>query len=252
MIDRMPLLTHRSYLPPTATVAAALLAAAAAGCGASGGATASAAPVTGPTAPVRTVAAIHHHSTHRASKSRIDQLTVVARKRWATERYGSATHQLLRNVAADPGLRRAAGSGNEATLRTYVRARFARVWYHEHVSRMRILRGSNVVVDAGVPFVVGPSSRPLLDQHGKKRGTLEVSIQDVIGFVRYMHRNYPVDVVARGVGKAHVRTSLPAALRVKLPDSGSATIAGRRYQVRSFTQKALRNEHVKVWILTHA
>jgi hypothetical protein len=71
----------------------------------------------------------------------------------------------------------------------------------------------------------------------------------VIGFVRYMHRNYPVDVVVRGRGTDHVRTSLPAALDVRLPDAGTATVAGTRYQVRSFPQTALGGEPVKAWIL---
>ncbi len=180
----------------------------------------------------------------------IDRLTAVARRRYAIERYGPQTHALLRRVAADHGVRRLLASGDDAGLRTYVRQRFDGVWYHWHVSRMRILRGSRMLVDVGVPFVVAPSKTALLDNGGRRLATLEVSVQDVVGFVRFMHRNYPVDVVARGVGGAHVRTSLPAALRVRLPDRGTATVAGRRYRVRSFAEKALGAEPVKVWILT--
>jgi hypothetical protein len=76
--------------------------------------------------------------------------------------------------------------------------------------------------------------------------------QDVIGFVRFMHRNYPVDVVVRGRGAAHVRSSLPAATNAKLPSRGPVTIAGRRYDVRSFQQTAWGSEPVTVWILTKA
>jgi hypothetical protein len=114
---------------------------------------------------------------------------------------------------------------------------------------MRIFRGSRMILDVGVPFVVAPSQMTLRDSGGRSLGTLQTSIQDEIGFVRYMHRNYPVDVVVRGRGAAHVRTSLPAALNARLPDSGTATVSGTRYQVRSFTQTALGGEPVKVWIL---
>lgn len=179
----------------------------------------------------------------------IDRLARIARTRWTIERYGPVTHKLMRVVAADPGLRRVLRTGDTTALQAYVRDRFARDWYHLHVSRMRISRGSRILVDAGVPFVVAASKTTLTDDRGRPRGTLEVSVQDVIGFVRFMHRNYPVDVVARGVGSSHVKTSLPVALSVRLPDRGTAVVAGRRYAVRSFTQKALGGEPVKVWIL---
>jgi hypothetical protein len=114
---------------------------------------------------------------------------------------------------------------------------------------MRILQGSQVVDETGVPFVVAPAQVTLRGTGGRRLGTLQVSIQDEIGFVRYMHRNYPVDVVVRGRGAAHLRTSLPAALSARLPDLGTATVAGKRYEVRSFTQTALGGEPVRVWIL---
>jgi hypothetical protein len=182
----------------------------------------------------------------------IDQLTAVARRRYAEEVQGGQAHATLRRVGRDPALLAALGSGDLTRLRTYVRGQFDRVWYHWHVSRLRILRGPKIVTDVGVPFVVAPSQMALPDAHGRSLATLQVSIQDVIGFVRYMHRNYPVDVVVRGLGAAHVRTSLPAALNARLPDAGFATLAGVRYQVRSFRQTALGNEPVKVWILQRA
>ena len=65
-------------------------------------------------------------------------------------------------------------------------------------------------------------------------GTLQLSIQDVIGYVKYMHRNYHVDVVVRGRGAGHVRTSLPAAASMSLAElaarsrsAGTATWCAR-------------------------
>jgi hypothetical protein len=179
----------------------------------------------------------------------IDHLTTVAKARYVQEVQGGVAHATLRRVARDPALLAALRSGSQTRLRSYVQSQYMPVWYHWHVSRLRIMRGSRVLVDAGVPFVVAPSQTTLRDARGRPLATLQVSIQDEIGFVRFMHRNYPVDVVVRGRGAAHVRTSLAAAANAHLPDSGTATVAGVRYQVRSFRQMALANEPVKVWIL---
>jgi hypothetical protein len=80
-------------------------------------------------------------------------------------------------------------------------------------------------------------------------GTLQLSIEDVIGYVKYMHRNVHVDVVFRGRGAAHVRTSLPAAARVALQSSGTVTVDGHRYRVRSFSERGLAGETLMIWIL---
>jgi hypothetical protein len=184
-----------------------------------------------------------------ARTTSIARLTALARRRYAAEVHGSEAHATLRRVANDPALLGVLRSGDQPRVRAYVRREFDRVWYHWHVSRLRIVRGRRVLVDVGVPFVVAPSQMTLRGARGGSLGTLQISMQDVIGFVRYMHRNYPVDVVVRGRGTAHVRTSLPAARSARLPDSGTATIAGTRYEVRSFAATGLGGEPVKVWIL---
>jgi hypothetical protein len=185
----------------------------------------------------------------RARTAAVDRLTTIAKRRYAEEVHGGVAIGTLHRVGRDPMLRRTLAAGDLTAARSYVRGRFSSVWYHWHVSRMRIMKGSQVAIDAGVPFVVAPSQMTLRSAGGRSIGTLEVSIQDVIGFVRYMHRNYPVDVVVRGRGPAHVRTSLPAAATATLPSRGTVSIGGRRYAVRSFHQRALGGEPVTVWIL---
>jgi hypothetical protein len=182
----------------------------------------------------------------------VDRLAAVARRRYAVEAHGGVAFGTAHRVARDPALLRTLQSGNVAATQAYVRRRLPAVWYHWHVSRMRIRKGSSVVVETGVPFVVAPSKVTLRASNGRSLGTLEVSIQDEIGFVRYMHRNYPVDVVVRGQGPGHVKTSLPAAANATLPSQGPATIAGRRYLVRSFRETAWNGEPVTIWILAKA
>jgi hypothetical protein len=239
-----------SLLRPGRITAAMTVAGLAAGCATSAASTppisASAGPSTVSAHPVASTAA------PAAAVSPIDRLTNVARRRYRVEAQGSVANATARRVARDPALLRTLQSGNVAATQAYVKRQFAGVWYHWHVSRMRIARGSTVVVETGVPFVVSGPQVTLRGSGGRSLGTLEVSIQDEVGFVRYMHRNYPVDVVVRGQGAGHMRTSLPAAANVKLPSQGPVTIAGRRYLVRSFQEKAWSNEPVTAWILAKA
>jgi hypothetical protein len=198
--------------------------------------------------PTRRAAAV----TAPRTAASIDHLTAVARRRYATEVHGGVAIGTTHRVARDPALLRTLQSGNATATQAYVRRQFAAVWYHWHVSRMRIRKGSAVVVETGVPFVVAPSQVTLRSSSGRTLGTLEVSVQDVIGFVRFMHRNYPVDVVVRGTRAADVRSSLPAATHAGLPSRGPVTIAGRRYLARSFHETAWNGEPLTVWILTKA
>jgi hypothetical protein len=188
-------------------------------------------------------------NTANAAAARVDSLAREARQRWSIEASGSVVHSTLRHVAADPTLRRTLQSGNTTALRDYVGRQFQSVWYHWHVSRLRILRGGQVLVDTGVPFVVAPAQQTMRGTNGHVIGTLEISIQDVIGYVRYLHRNAGIDVVVRGRGAGHVRSSLPAATNASLPRSGSVTLGGTRYAVRSFARTGLAGEPVTVWVL---
>jgi hypothetical protein len=185
-----------------------------------------------------------------AAAAPIDRLTRIARMRYAIESHGATARAKLRRVGSDPLLRRALARGDLAAMRSYVRRQFTAVWYGWHVSRLRILRGSRVLVDVGVPFVVAPSQMTLPGRGGPY--TLQVSIQDEIGFVKFTYRNDHVWAVVRGTRPGDVRTLLPAAAHAHLPARGTVRLAGRRYAVRSFPEMALGGEHVTVWILVPA
>jgi hypothetical protein len=198
-------------------------------------------------APARPSTAKQAPAAVARPQSAIDRLAAVARQRYSEEVTGAAVHKQLRRVAGDPVLLRALRSGNLTGLRAEVRLQDATP--HAHISRLRVVRGSRVLADAGVVFPVAPAQKALNDAHGRFLATLQLSIQDVIGYVKYMHRNVRVDVVVRGRGAAHVRTSLPAAAGVRLPSSGTAIVAGHRYLVRSFSEPGLAGETLRIWIL---
>jgi hypothetical protein len=189
----------------------------------------------------------HPADSATATVARVDRLTRAAKLRYDQETGGSVVRHQARRIASDPALLAALRSGNLPKLRAVVARE--QLTPRAHISRLRIVRGKRVLADAGVVFVVAPAEQVLRAADGRPLARLQVSIQDVIGFVRFMHRNFPVDVVTRGIGAAHVRSSLPAAARKRLPSAGTTTISGRRYEVRSFVRHALGNESVKVWIL---
>ena len=244
-------LRRRRTALPWATAAAVALA----GCGSS-----MASPPPRPAAATATTAATTKSKTttittrtikrsHAAARPRsaIDRLASLARQRYSEEVTGSAVHKQLRRVAADPVLLRALSSGNLPALRAEVRLQDATP--HAHISRMRVVRGSRVLADAGVVFPVAPAQTALHDAHGHYLGTLQLCIQDVIGYVKYLHRNVHVDVVVRGHGAGHVRTSLPPATSMTLPTEGPVVAGGHRYLVRSFTEHGLAGETLRIWIL---
>jgi hypothetical protein len=229
---------------PVALISAAVVAVALAGCGSSlAGAPAPSRTVAGPASVAATPAFV----AVARPRSAIDRLAVVARRRYLEEVTGAAVHKQLRRVAGDSVLLRAVRTGDLAGLRAEVRLQDATP--HAHISRLRVVRGSRVLADAGVVFPVAPAQKALRDAHGKFLGTLQLSIQDVIGYVKYMRRNVHVDVVVRGRGAAHVRTSLPTAARVRLPSSGTVIVGGHRYLVRSFREPGLAGETLRIWIL---
>jgi hypothetical protein len=217
-------------------VAALALAGLAGGCSAAGA-------VSPPHAPAQTPADAPAAATVTPA-SAIDRLASVARLRYAIESHGATARRKLHRVGSDPVLRSALARGELAAARSYVRRQFNAVWYGWHVSRVRILRGSSALIDVGVPFVVAPSQMRMPGGY-----TLQISIQDEIGFVKFTYRNDHAWAVVRDRGPAHVRTLLPVAAHARLPARGKVTLAGRRYVVRSFHETALGGEPVTVWIL---
>ena len=183
------------------------------------------------------------------SPAQANQIVATAQRQYSFEIHGGAAFAALHQVGRDQTLLRLLRSGNVSATRSYVQREFAAVWYHKHISRMRILQGSRVLVEVGVPFVVAPVHMTLRGPGGQNLGTLQVSIQDEIGFVRLIHRHHPVDVVVRGQRRGQLETSLPAAAHVGLPANGSVTIAGQRYRVSSFREMAWNHEPVTVSIL---
>jgi hypothetical protein len=169
-----------------------------------------------------------------------------ARARYGLERYGVAVHAALGTVAADRVLTDAVRAGNL----TAARAEAVRlVRGHQHISAIRLVRGGRPLIDTNVyPFDVAGAQATLRDRRGAVLGTLHVTIQDVVGFIRLVHKYGGSQVVVRGA-RGEAKTSLPAALAARLPASGCATLAGRTYAVGSFSEASFTGEPLTIWIL---
>jgi hypothetical protein len=231
-----------SVHPRTLTAGALLLTTLVAACGQATAASSS--------APARHTASA---APARRGKPPIDQMTARARALYTHQVSGAHSIDVLHKVGSDPTLLRFLQLRQLGAARAYVARVYPHTWYHWHVSRLRITQGSQLVTEIGVPFVIPASQMTLRGSGGRPVGTLEVSMQDEIGIVRLMHRHNPgVDVVIRGRGPSHVRSSLHAATLVKLPATGSVSLAGHRYLVRSFHEPAWDGEPVTIWILMKA
>lgn len=152
----------------------------------------------------------------------------VARRIYASERSGAPVRASLRRISRDA----AAMRGNRAAL---LHQLFLPGY---HVVRLRVAHRGHVVGDVGGRFVVA----------GPTRRGMTISIQDAIGFVKLVHRLTGEGVVVRGV-PGHVAASSPALAKAKLPESGTAVVAGKTYTLLSFDEPGFAREPLRVWLL---
>jgi hypothetical protein len=176
-----------------------------------------------------------------AAGVRADTLVGVARRIYRQEADGAVGHTAVKRIARDPALLAALRSDRPAALR----AAALRQLFNpgKHVVRLSVVRGARTLTDVGGRFVVAPAH---LELGGD---VLEASMQDVVGYVKLMHRLTGAEVVVRGA-PGHVESSLAAAAQAPLPASGDATIAGHAYVVRSFREPGYDGESLAVWVLS--
>jgi hypothetical protein len=189
------------------------------------------------------------------SRSRIEGDINAARTIYYGETQGPRLLEQLGRLARDPLLLGALARGDAAAAQAEAHTQLYSTLNHTaHVTRIAVLRGSRALVNATINangvFVCAPGVR-VLRLHGHPLGTLLVSIQDVVGFVKLIHRLVHVQALVRGASGL-VRTSLPAAAQVALPASGRVTIASRPYLVRSFSEVGWGREPLTVWVLEGA
>jgi hypothetical protein len=191
-------------------------------------------------------------ATERDQSKAIAATVTAAQRAYHREARGSKLRRETARIARDEILLSALGRGDVAAAQAEADAQLRSAANHlAHVTRISVTRAQRVLVNATLnsdgTFVVAPA-RSVLQLNGRRLGTLLVSIQDVTGFVKLVHRTTLADVVVRGAS-GQVRASLASAAGVQLPLSGDVGIAGRTYAVRSFRELGWGNEALTVWIL---
>src|SRR5262249_48624540 len=131
-----------------------------------------------PSSPVRTFASAGLPVTAQpqAGRNRIDATVVAAKAIYRNETDGAKVPPELARIARDPTLLRALSRGDLAGAQA---AAHDQLWiplnHWAHVTRISVIRGSRVLVNATVNgdgvFVVTPGRR-LLRLHGHSLGTL--------------------------------------------------------------------------------
>ena len=198
-------------------------------------------------APQRSLAAATHGCPTPSAASRAGTALGAAERRYRTEAQGKVIHADLRQIAGDPAMLAALSAGNLSAALAEANRQLVR-----HVVQIRVLRGSRVLVDANsTSFDVGGSGMQLVARSGKRLGQLRITVQDVIGFIKLIHKLDAADVMVRGTG-GQMRTSLPAAATVPLPRSGCTQIGAHMYVVRSFNEVSFSGEPLTIWVLTAA
>ncbi len=175
--------------------------------------------------------------------------TAVARSqaRFLLEARGVVIHSDLRQIAHDRVLIEALGAHDTQLALAEANRQLVR-----HVVRIRVLDGARVILDANsTSFDVGGSSLQLRGADGRVLGRLEITVQDIIGFDKLVHKLIHANVVVRS-SRGRMRTTLPAAGRIPLPRSGCARVGARTFVVRSFAERGFARERLTIWILTPA
>ena len=159
------------------------------------------------------------------------------------ESTGGEVGRVRQSIASDQALAAAVAADDVGAVDVAVRAL---VFNHEHIVRLRVLRGASVIDDLGGPFVLAPV-RGTLRAGGRVVGTFVMSIQDDAGYRKLAHRLVGADVVIRYRGRTLM--SDIALGDARLPARGQVAIAGTRYLVASFTAARFPSGTLEIWLL---
>jgi hypothetical protein len=183
--------------------------------------------------------------SNNSGQVRADTLAGVAKRIYRQEVRGDVGHAAVKRIARDRALLAALNTGD----RTALRAAALRQLFDpgKHVVRLSIVRRGRTLTSVGGAFVVAPAQLELVTRTGAELGVIEASMQDVIGYVKLVHRLTGAQIVVRGQA-GHVESSI-AAPPAALPAAGTTTIAGHPYVVRSFSETGFAGEPLTVWIL---
>jgi hypothetical protein len=163
---------------------------------------------------------------------------------------GARVHSDLRFVASDRafleelarGEYRSAGARAHHLMVANPIRHITRIALYAHGQQLL-----NATWNANGSFVAAGQSEQLR-YAGRNLGKLVLCVQDIVGDIKLAKAFTGAYALVRG-SSGQMRTSLPAAANVALPDRGTLTIAGIRYSVGALHLRAWGGEAITFWLL---
>jgi hypothetical protein len=177
------------------------------------------------------------------AQARADAFASVARRMYDQEVSGAANGAAFHVISRLPALLEGIATDDYAAAIYAIEHQPIR-----HAVAVRVTRGQRALIDVGLRFVVGGRIRPLRNVDGTYLGGIEISIQDVIGFVRLIRRLTGAQAVVQG-STGQTMTTFKDGADLALPARGPVVVAGRQYTVSSFTERGFAGEPLHVFVL---
>jgi diguanylate cyclase (GGDEF)-like protein len=115
--------------------------------------------------------------------------------------------------------------------------------------RIVIRQGAETVVDVGLRRAIFPYTSPIVDQHRKPIGTVQIATEHAKSYALRVQRLTKLDVVIRSGGELLYRT-LPVAANMKLPQQvGDVRINDEEYRADTFFAPGFGGRTVQVTVL---
>jgi len=185
---------------------------------------------------------------HTSTDTTVKTLMRVAHLIYEGESGEAAQKQIRRVQSNEPLLEAVANRDPQATKLAID------TLLHEHVVRLRVSAGGQLLSDVGGPYVLAPVSAPLT-QDGHEIGSLVLSIQDDEGYLRLARRLAGLDVLIYMYPTTHpllVKDSLgpaPGPALETVPASGSYKYDGRSFRVFTVHAQAFPSGPLTIRVL---
>jgi hypothetical protein len=154
---------------------------------------------------------------------------------------GARTGQQIQRVQSNQPLLLAVARRDPKATRAAVAALL-----HQHIVRLRITAGKQLLADVGGPYVLAPVSAPLR-LGSSEIGTLLLSIQDDEGYKRLAERLVGLDVVMYMGGRL-VKSTIGFSPG-PVPTDGRFTYRGKRYRAYTFDARAFPSGPLRITVL---
>jgi len=177
------------------------------------------------------------------AQARVDAFATVGKRVYSQEVSGAANGSAFHVISRIPALLEG------LTTRNYALAR--KSMHHQpirHAVGVRVTRAGHTLIDVSLRFVVAGRMHALHNRKGAYLGRIEISIQDVIGFIRLIHRLTGAEVVVEG-STGQRMSSLAGISGTTLPSRGRVIVGGRGYTASSFAELGYAGEPLRIWIL---